>query len=131
MRTALAERYTRSTDNYWQADDVYIGADLHSVLGLSLRALELVDTVALVESPCSWAILRQLQAANIRVIEMPLDAHGRFDLDALQGMLTREPIRLAVLSSTVNIPHGSLMPAHDKQQTSLAACADGRRFAWK
>lgn len=116
LRTALAERYTRSTDNYWQADDVYIGADLHSVLGLSLRALELVDTVALVESPCSWAILRQLQAANIHVIEMPLDAHGRFDLDALQGMLTRELIRLAVLSSTVNIPHGSLMPAQDKQQ---------------
>ena len=98
LRAALAERYTRSTDDYWQADQVYIGADLHSVLELSLRALSLEDSVALVESPCSWAILRQLQAARIRVIEVPLDTDGRFDLDALDGLLNHEPIRLAVLS---------------------------------
>ena len=116
LRAALAERYTRSTDDYWQADQVYIGADLHSVLELSLRALSLEGSVALVESPCSWAILRQLQAARIRVIEMPLDADGRFDLGALDEVLKHEPIRLAVLSSTVNTPHGSVTPAEDKQQ---------------
>ncbi|MBC3240815.1 PLP-dependent aminotransferase family protein [Pseudomonas lurida] len=116
LRAALAEHYTCSTANYWQADQVYIGADLHSVLELSLNALGLEGTVALVESPCSWAILRQLQAAHIRVIEVPLDADGRFDLVALDERLRQEPIRLAVLSSTVNIPHGSRMPAEDKQQ---------------
>ncbi|WLH88711.1 PLP-dependent aminotransferase family protein [Pseudomonas sp. FP453] len=116
LRAALAERYTRSTDDYWQADQVYIGADLHSVLALSLRALNLEGSVALVESPCSWAILRQLQAAQIRVIEVPLDADGRFDLGALDDLLNHEPIRLAVLSSTVNTPHGSVTPAEDKQQ---------------
>ena len=116
LRAALAERYTCSTDHYWQAGQVYIGADLHSVLELSLRALALEGSVALVESPCSWAILRQLQAARIRVIEMPLDVDGRFDLDALDDVLNHEPIRLAVLSSTVNTPHGSVTPAEDKQQ---------------
>lgn len=116
LRAALAERYTCSTDHYWQAGQVYIGADLHSVLELSLNALDLAGTVALVESPCSWAILRQLQAANIRVIELHLDADGRFDLHALNERLEHEPIRLAVLSSTVNIPHGSRMPSEDKQQ---------------
>ncbi|CRM67832.1 aminotransferase-like domain-containing protein [Pseudomonas sp. 58 R 12] len=116
LRAALAERYTCATDNYWQADQVYVGADLHSVLELSLNALGLAGTVALVESPCSWAILRQLKAANIRVIELHLDADGRFDLPALNHLLKHAPIRLAVLSSTVNIPHGSRMPAEDKQQ---------------
>ncbi len=72
--------------------------------------------MALVESPCSWAILRQLQSARIRVIEVPLDADGRFDLGALGDLLKHEPIRLAVLSSTVNTPHGSVTPAEDKQQ---------------
>lgn len=114
LRAALAERYTQSADRYWQADQVYIGADLHSVLEAALVALDLCGTVALVESLCSWAILRQLQAAKIRVIEMPLDAHGRFDLAALEGVLMREPIRLAVLSSTVNIPQGGVMTAQDK-----------------
>ncbi|ONH51443.1 DNA-binding transcriptional regulator, MocR family, contains an aminotransferase domain [Pseudomonas cedrina] len=116
LRAALAERYTRSADCYWQADEVFIGADLHSVLEVSLNALDLAGTVALVESPCSWAILRQLQAANIRVIELPLGADGRFDLHALYERLTHEPIALAVLSSTVNIPHGSRMPDEDKRQ---------------
>jgi DNA-binding transcriptional MocR family regulator len=116
LRAALAERYTRSTHNHWQAEQVYIGADLRSVLELSLSALNLGGTVALVESPCSWAILRQLQEANIRVVEMPFGDDGRFNLPALKALLTREPIRLAVLSSTVNIPQGQLMPAQDKQQ---------------
>jgi len=116
LRAALAERYTRSTHNHWQAEQVYIGADLRSVLELSLSALNLGGTVALVESPCSWAILRQLQAANIRIVEMPFGDDGRFNLPALKALLTREPIRLAVLSSTVNIPQGQLMPAQDKQQ---------------
>jgi len=116
LRAALAERYTRSAHSHWQADQVYIGADLRSVLELSLSALNLGGSVALVESPCSWAILRQLQAANIRVIEMPLDEDGCFNLPALNELLTREPVRLAVLSSTVNIPQGQLMPAQDKQQ---------------
>lgn len=116
LRAALAARYTQSTHNYWQAEQVYIGSDLHSVLDLSLSALGLRGTLAVVESPCSWAVLRQLQAADIRVIEMPLGADGRFDLAAFQALLEREPIRLAVLSSSVNAPQGGVMPAQDKQQ---------------
>lgn len=116
LRRVLAERYTRSTDHYWQAEQVYIGADLRSVLELSLHALELTDSVALVESPCSWLVLRQLQAARIRVIEMPLGSDGRFDLQRLHDVLHCEPVRLAVLSSAVSMPHGSLMPSQDKQQ---------------
>ena len=116
LRMALAARYTRSRDCTWQAGHVFIGPDLRGVLELSLDALDLGGTVALVESPCSWTILRQLQAAKIRVIEVPLGVDGRFDLPALAELLGREPVRLAVLSSTVNIPQGMLMPAQDKQQ---------------
>ncbi|WP_347902025.1 PLP-dependent aminotransferase family protein [Pseudomonas purpurea] len=116
LRRALAERYTRSADHAWQAEQVYVGADLRSVFELSLQALDLAGSAALVESPCSWAVLRQLQAANLRVIEMPLGRDGRFDLQRLHDVLNREPVRLAVFSSGVSLPHGSLMPASDKQQ---------------
>jgi DNA-binding transcriptional MocR family regulator len=116
LRTALAERYTRSIEHYWRPEQVYIGADVRSVLQMSLVALQLSGTVALVESPCSWVILRQLQAANIRVIEVPLQADGRLDLRRVHGVLQRENVALAVFSSAVSIPHGSLMPAADKQQ---------------
>lgn len=116
LRTVLAERYTCSADNYWRPEQVYIGADLRSVLQISLAALKLHGCVALVESPCSWAILRQLQVANIQVIEMPLRADGRVDMPMVHGLLQGKNVALAVLSSTVSIPHGSLMPAADKQQ---------------
>nr|BFD44377.1 PLP-dependent aminotransferase family protein [Pseudomonas sp. FFPRI_1] len=116
LRSELARRYTRSTDDYWQADQVYLGPDLRSVVELSLQALDLAGGVALVESPCSWAILRQLRAARLRIIELPIDAAGRFDLQQVRALLKQQPVRLAVLSSTVSIPHGSLMPAADKQQ---------------
>lgn len=116
LRTVLAERYTRSTAHYWRPEQVFIGADLRSVLDMSLAALNLRGTVALVESPCSWAILRQLHAAHIRVIEVPLHVDGRFDLQQVHDLLQRETVALAVFSSTVSLPHGSLMPAADKQQ---------------
>ncbi|MHC8317803.1 aminotransferase-like domain-containing protein [Pseudomonas sp. LB3P31] len=127
LRTVLAQRYTRSTGDYWRPEQVYIGADLRSVLDMSLTALKLQGSVALVESPCSWAILRQLQAANIRVIELPLHVDGRFDLQQVFALLQREAVALAVFSSGVSIPHGSQMPAADKQQLCQWL---GERGAW-
>ncbi|CAM4022709.1 putative HTH-type transcriptional regulator YdcR [Pseudomonas reidholzensis] len=116
LRSVLADRYTRPAQRYWQAEHVFIGADLRSVLELSLRALGLEGEVALVESPCNWAVLRQLQAARMTIIEMPLGEDGRFDLPQLQQVLSTAPVRLAVLSSATNVPQGGVMPAADKQQ---------------
>jgi DNA-binding transcriptional MocR family regulator len=116
LRSVLADLYTRSAHHYWQAEHVFVGADLRSILELSLRALDLEGTVALVESPCSWAVLRQLQAARMTIIEVPLGDDGRFDLPQLRQLLGSTPVRLAVLSSAASVPQGGLMPAADKQQ---------------
>ncbi|MFP3405632.1 PLP-dependent aminotransferase family protein [Pseudomonas sp. SIMBA_065] len=116
LRSVLAGIYTRSAQLCWQAEHVFIGADLRSMLELAVRALNLEGEVALVESPCSWAVLRQLQAARMTIIEVPLGDEGRFDLQHLQQLLSNAPVRLAVLSSTTNAPQGGLMPAEDKQQ---------------
>ena len=35
-------------------------------------------------SPCNWAVLRQLQAARMTIIEVPLGDDGRFDLQQFQ-----------------------------------------------
>lgn len=116
LRSVLADRYTRSAQHYWSAEQVFIGADLRSILELSLRALDLEGQVALVESPCNWAVLRQLQAARMTIIEVPLGDDGRFDLPQFHRLLCDQPVRLAVLSSAANVPQGGLMPAADKQQ---------------
>lgn len=115
LRNVLADRYTRSAQHYWRADQVFIGADLRSVFELALRAFDLEGQVALVESPCNWAVLRQLQAARMTIVEVPLGDDGRFDLQHLHQLLCERPVRLAVLSSAANVPQGGMMPAADKQ----------------
>jgi DNA-binding transcriptional MocR family regulator len=115
LRTVLAARYTTSTANYWGADDVYIGADLRGVLEILISVLELRSATVVVESPCDWVILRLLEAAQVRVIELPLLAGGLVDLQRLESLLQREPVRLILLSSALSMPRGSLRPLSHQQ----------------
>lgn len=110
LRTALAVRYTSSPQRYWHAEDVYIGADLRSVLEILLAALALEGSTVVVESPCDWVVLRLLQAGGVRVIEWPLEADGHLDLRLLEQILDREPVRLLLMSSTASMTQG-VMPA--------------------
>lgn len=116
LRTVLAARYTRCTQHYWHPDNVYVGADLRGVLKIVLDALALRGGTVLVESPCSWTILRLLQSFDIRVIEMPLDNDGCVDLSRFEQTLREEDIGLAVLPSIVSAAQGSLMPSQNRQQ---------------
>lgn len=116
LRSVLADRYTRSPHRCWQAEHVFIGSDLRSILELSLRGLSLDGKVAMVESPCSWVVLRQLLAAGMTIIEVPLAEDGRLDLLQLRRVLDTEPVSVAFLSSTTNVPQGGMVSAADKQQ---------------
>ena len=126
LRTALAARYTSSPVRCWHADDVYIGADLRGVLEILIAVLGLKDATVVVESPCDWAILRLLQAAGVRVIELPVQADGGLDLERLKELLETEPVRLVMLSSGLNMPRGSLAP--DRQPAGHRATAGA---AWQ
>ncbi|VVM46966.1 HTH-type transcriptional regulator NorG [Pseudomonas fluorescens] len=115
LRTVLAARYTSSTANYWRADDVYIGADLRGVLEILISVLELRRATVIVESPCDWVILRLLEAAEVRVIELPLLAGGVIDSQRLESLLQSEPVRLILLSAALSMPRGSLRPLSNQQ----------------
>ncbi|MBC8997597.1 PLP-dependent aminotransferase family protein [Pseudomonas sp. N40(2020)] len=115
LRTVLAARYTSSTVNFWHADDVYIGADLRGVLEILISVLQLRRATVVVESPCDWVILRLLEAAEVRVIELPLLAGGVIDPQRLESLLKSEPVRLILLSSALSMPQGSLLPHANRQ----------------
>ncbi|QVW26859.1 PLP-dependent aminotransferase family protein [Pseudomonas hormoni] len=110
LRTALAARYTTSPVRCWHADDVYVGADLRGVLEILIVVLGLKDAVVVVESPCDWTILRLLQAADVQVIEWPVQANGSLDVERLKELLETRPVRLVMLSSGLSVPRGSLPP---------------------
>ncbi|MFW9082484.1 PLP-dependent aminotransferase family protein [Pseudomonas sp. P2757] len=115
LRTLLAARYTTSPTRCWHAEDVYIGADLRGVLEILIAVLELRKTTVVVESPCDWVILRLLKSAEVRVVELPLQASGALDPQRLERLLATEPVRLILLSSGLNMPHGSRVPEDNRQ----------------
>ncbi|WP_434600904.1 PLP-dependent aminotransferase family protein [Pseudomonas sp. Z4-7] len=115
LRTALAARYTSSPSRCWSADDVYIGADLRGVLEILIAVLALKGNTVLVESPCEWTVLRLLQAADIRVIELPLLAEGEIDIEQLERLLANETVCLMVVSSVLSMPRGRLKSAADRR----------------
>ncbi|MGE1155220.1 PLP-dependent aminotransferase family protein [Pseudomonas kitaguniensis] len=113
LRAALAARYTSSPTRCWHADDVYIGADLQGVLDILIEVLGLRGATVVVESPCDWLILRLLQDAGVRILELPWAHDGSLDLVSLEGMLRGESVRLVLLSSAINLPSGFAMLPHD------------------
>ncbi|MGY2375641.1 aminotransferase-like domain-containing protein [Pseudomonas sp. SDO524_S393] len=116
LRAALAARYTSSPTRCWHADDVYIGADLRGVLEILVDVLDLRGAAVIVESPCDWLILRLLQEAGVRIIELPWLGDGHLDLTCFEQLLRDEPVHLAVLSSTVSLPSGVVMSMPDRLQ---------------
>lgn len=114
LRAALAARYTSSPTHCWQADDVYIGADLRGVLDILIEVLGLRGTSVIVESPCDWLVLRLLQDAGVHIVELPWTPEGRLDLVNLDQLLCTESVRLLVLSSRVSVPAGVSMPPQDR-----------------
>jgi len=116
LRTALAARYTSSPTRCWQADDVYIGADLRGVLEILIEVLGLKGATVVVESPCDWPILRLLQDAGVRIVELPCTTDGTLDLAAVEQLLRKEPVQLALLSSGVSLPSGIALSSHDRLQ---------------
>ena len=127
LRTALAARYTSSPVRCWHAEEVFIGADLRGVLEILIIVLGLNDATVVVESPCDWAILRLLQAACVRVIELPVLANGCLDFDRLKALLETESVRLVMVSSALNMPRGSLAP--DDNRRAIAQLL-GQHHSW-
>jgi len=115
LRMLLAARYTTSPTHCWHADDVYIGADARGVLEILIAVLELRSATVVVESPCDWVILRLLQSADVRVIELPVQSEGSLDPQRLAFLLETEPVRLVLLSSQLSMPRGSLPPCENRE----------------
>ncbi|WP_219405628.1 PLP-dependent aminotransferase family protein [Pseudomonas sp. Colony2] len=116
LRATLAARYTSSPTRCWQADEVYIGADLRGVLEILIEVLGLKGAAIIVESPCDWLILRLLQGAGVRVLELPFTADDGLDLALFEHLLSTEPVQLALLSSGVSLPSGVVLSTHDRLQ---------------
>lgn len=115
LRRELAARYTRSTEHYWCADNVYLGADLRALVDITLDALQVRGQTVLISSPASPMLLMALKAAGANIAELPLDAQGDLDLERFACRLRASPVALVVLDSALNAAQGTLMPVTTQQ----------------
>jgi len=118
LRSALAERYTRSSRQCWRPEDVHVGPDVQALLETLLAALALHGSTVLVASPCCWRLLRVLQRVGMQVLELPLDTHGCPDLGRLARLLGRESVRMMIMPSCLGMPVGQLMSQQEQQQVA-------------
>lgn len=116
LRNAVAERYTRSSNQYWRAEDVQLAPDVQALLETLLAALDLQGGTVVVHSPCCWQVLRALARAGMRVLEVPLDSRGNPDVRALAKLLGNEPVCMLVMPSCLGMPQGRLVSRHYQQQ---------------
>ena len=116
LRNAVAERYTRSSNRYWRAEDVQLAPDVQALLETLLAALAVQGGTVVVHSPCCWQVLRALARAGMRVLEVPLDTCGNPDLRALAWLLDSEPVCMLVMPSCLGMPQGRLVSPHYQQQ---------------
>ncbi|MDE1166151.1 MAG: PLP-dependent aminotransferase family protein [Pseudomonas sp.] len=114
LRRLLAARYTRSTEQCWSAEQVYIAVDRRALLELLIEATGLGGGSVLVTSPACPQALQVLQHAGLRLVELPLCAVGRVDQDRLAQILAQGEVRMMMVDSAFNVPQGTLMPDLDK-----------------
>ncbi|CAI3804453.1 HTH-type transcriptional regulatory protein GabR [Pseudomonas sp. MM221] len=116
LRNAVAEFYTRSSSQYWCAEDVQLAPDVQALLETVLAGLALQGGTVLVQSPCCWQVLRALARAGMRVLEVSADSRGNPDLRALARLLEGEPVCMLVMPSCLGMPQGRLVSPHYQQQ---------------
>ncbi|WP_406821944.1 GntR family transcriptional regulator [Pseudomonas sp. KnCO4] len=122
LRHALAQRYTRSSSQYWRAENVQLAPDVPALLETLLAALALRGRTVLVHVPCCPQVLRALARAGMRVLELPADPRGNPDLRAVARLLGSEPVCMMVVPSCLGMPQGRLVaPYYQRQLGQLLA----------
>lgn len=98
------------------AADLCITAGCQNALFLALLACCQPGDVVAVESPGFYGVLQLLQQLNLQVVEVPSSPASGLDIDALEDVLRRWPVRACVVSPAFSTPAGALMPAAARQR---------------
>lgn len=126
LRTELATMLARTRGLVVTPDDLLVTRGIEQGIDLVARALLAPGDAVAVEAygyPPAWNVLK---LAGARLKPVPLDDDG-LDVDALEALLAREPVRAVFVTPHHQFPTGSVMsPA---RRARLAELALRHRFA--
>lgn len=95
-------------------------------ISLGLRATTQPGDVVAVESPTYFILLQLLEQLNLRALEIPSDTRTGMEIDALDALVRKHPIKAVVSMANFHNPIGSLIP--DIQKKKLVELLAARRI---
>ena len=115
LRVEIARRSIDSGMNIG-ADDIIVTEGGMAGIALAIKHLTVPgDTVAL-ESPFYYNFLFLLKEFGLKVIEIPMNPETGMNLDVLEFVLDRQPVKAVITIATNSNPIGSTMPPKQKQR---------------
>ena len=125
LRTAVARRMLTAGVKTGPADVITtLGAT--EALSLALRATTRPGDLVAVEAPTYFGILHLIKDLGLQVVEIPMDSREGIDLDMLDDVSSRLPLKACIVQPSYQNPVGSCMG--DDAKRRLVALAASRDF---
>lgn len=96
--------------------DVAITCGCTEALSLALRAVTRRGDVVAIESPTYFGLLQVFESLELKALELPTNASGGLQVEALERALNAKPVKACLLSSGFNNPLGCALADIDKRR---------------
>ncbi|KGE70806.1 aminotransferase-like domain-containing protein [Spirochaeta lutea] len=97
-----------------EPETILITGGCNEAISLTLGLLCKPGDVVVVESPLYFAFLSLLKHLDVQIIEIPNHPETGLNLDILEFVLSRQPVRAVLCSPNFSNPLGCLMPEDHK-----------------
>ncbi|SNR97498.1 transcriptional regulator, GntR family [Methylobacillus rhizosphaerae] len=114
LRRQIARRYLMQGIEA-DVDSIVITNGAFEALNLCLEAVTRPGDLVAIESPAFYGCLQALERLQLQAVEIPVDPVHGMDLDYLQSMLEKRPIRACWSMTSFQNPMGVSMSAERKQ----------------
>ena len=114
LRKEIARRSIRS-GRAIQEDRLLITTGCQESLVLALQSVTDAGDLVLVESPCYYGVLQTLEVLGRRVLEIRLCPEQGMDLNLLEDLMKRHPVKAMVINSSFSNPTGYCYSRQEKE----------------
>src|SRR5215813_10670788 len=108
-------------------DEIVVTSGSTEALNLAIRSVAKPGDVVAVESPGCYETLQALEALGVRAFELAHQPRVGLDLNRLESIAKKHPLKAVLLTSSCHNPLGSLIP--DATKAAIVAFAAKRQIA--
>ena len=115
LRRHIALRY-RGNGVIASSDEIVITSGAMEALNLCLQSVTQAGDAVAIESPAFYGCLQALERLKLRAVEVATHPRDGIQLDSLEAVLKREPVKACWFMPNFQTPLGALMPLENKRK---------------